>query len=116
MINDRILSHIFQRHIHKHHVSVHMNISPLMLKEKETETVKLRGVAIDVMVTVLDVTISLLDSPYNKDKEIDSFIDRLYTEYQLFDILIQNIIAETGVVKINVNEYRLAARAMSLMP
>ena len=106
-MSDRIVSHIFERHIVKH---------TAIGRERDMENMKLRGVAIDVMVTILEVATSLINSPINKDHAVNNFIEKLYTEYQLFDILIKNIIAETGVVKININEFRLAARALSLMP
>lgn len=107
LMNDRIVSHIFERHILKH---------TALGRERDQENIKLRGVAIDVMVTILEVANSLINSPINKDRAVNVFIEKLYTEYQLFDILVKNIIAETGVVKINIQEFRLAARALSLMP
>jgi hypothetical protein len=71
-MNDRIVSHIFERHIARH---THIG------RERDNEHLKLRGVAVDVMVTILEVASSLLNSPLNKDGEINNFIDRVYTDF-----------------------------------
>jgi hypothetical protein len=69
-----------------------------------------------VIVTILEVATSLLESPFNKNGMVNNFIEKLYADFLLFDSLIKNILEETGIVKVNINEFRLIARAFSLMP
>lgn len=72
LMSDRIVSHIFERHIVKH---------TALGRERDMENMKLRSVAIDVMVTILEVASSLLNTPINKDHAVNNFIEKLYSEY-----------------------------------